>query len=156
MLDRGGGERLAIGWREWAALPHLGVSRIKVKVDSGARTSALHTFGLETYHDKGELRVRFGLHPLQQQDQQQFCHALVQDERVVTDSGGHKERRLVIVTPVVIGALCWPIEITLTNRDTMRFRMLLGRTALADRFRIEPDGSYLSGEPVYENCHPLP
>lgn len=140
--------RKTIGWREWVGLPQLGLPYIKAKVDTGARTSALHAFELETYWKDGILMVRFGIHPLQKRvDIEKYCTAEVIDERIVSDSGGHKEKRLVISTPVRMGNMVWPIELTLTNRDTMQFRMLLGRTGLGERFVIEPDASYLLGKP---------
>lgn len=141
-----------IGWREWVALPELNVPLVECKVDTGARTSALHAFYLEPFEENGIQRVRFGLHPVQgDTDREIHCIADVHDERVVSDSGGHKESRYVIRTPVVLGNDIWPIEITLTNRDTMRFRMLLGRTAMSNNFIVDPALSRQMGKP---SIHP--
>ncbi|MEJ2653488.1 MAG: RimK/LysX family protein [Gammaproteobacteria bacterium] len=137
---------LLIGWREWVALPGLEIPRIKAKVDTGARTSALHTFEIELYHDRGAPMVRFGVHPVQRRtDVVIVAAAPVVDQRWVMDSGGHREKRYVIRTPVALGPFTWEIEITLTNRDTMRFRMLLGRSAMGARFAVSPGKSFLLG-----------
>lgn len=142
-------ERIALGWREWLALPELDIGRIKAKVDTGARTSCLHTFRTEPYTVNGERRVKFWVHSEQHNLQHVVvCDAAVVDERTVTDSGGHREQRLVIETRVCVGSNMWPIEMTLTNRDSMRFRMLLGRTAMAGRCTVLPEASYLAGEPA--------
>ncbi len=140
---------ITVGWREWLALPELGIPAIKAKIDTGARTSALHAFNLETFQaDNGLLKVRFRLHPFQRrEDIVTECEAEVLDERVVSDSGGHREKRLVILTRLSAGGRDWPIELTLTERDTMRFRMLLGRTAMQARLRVDPGASYLLGKP---------
>ena len=137
-----------LGWREWVALPGLRVKQIRCKVDTGARTSALHAFYIEEFTRDDVAMVRFGLHPIQGNTEKELhCEAEILEQRDVTDSGGHTERRYVIKTDVVLGKSIWPIEMTLTNRDTMRFRMLLGRTSIADHFLVDSAGSHLMGKP---------
>lgn len=137
---------LVLGWREWVRLPELHVKRVKAKLDTGARTSTLHAFFVESYRHRGAAWVRFGIHPLQRRkDILRFCEAPVLEKRRVKDSGGHIEKRYVIRTTAVMGALSWPIDITLTNRDLMLFRMLLGRKAVENRFLLNPGRSYLTG-----------
>jgi len=140
-------EILTFGWREWVGLPELGLLNIKAKVDTGARTSTLHAFKLRTFREEGRERVEFKIHPKQRNsDIVEICVADVVDERIVTDSGGHREKRLIIVTPLTIGTYSWPIEMTLTARDNMMFRMLLGRTAIGGIARVDPSRSYLVGK----------
>ena len=136
--------KVTVGWREWASLPELGIDAIKMKVDTGARTSAIHAFEVESVKRDDTEWVRFALHPIQDQPQVTVCEAPVLDRRVVTDSGGHKEERPVILTEIDLGGRRWPIEITLTDRETMKFRMLLGRTAMTE-IRVEPTESFLLG-----------
>ena len=140
---------IILGWREWAALPGLEIKRIKAKLDTGAKTSTLHAFCVEPYRHKGAAWVRFGVHPLQRNKKvERLCHAEIQDQRWITDSGGHKDKRFVITTPLQIGTLVFPIELTLTNRDNLQFRLLVGRTALSKHFVIDPSRSYVIGKPV--------
>jgi hypothetical protein len=139
---------IPLGWREWVSLPDLGIVLIKSKVDTGARTSALHAYFVEPYHADGEERVRFGIHPNQNDSETHvICDAAVLEQRTITDSGGHAECRFVIKTRVVMGDLERMVEITLTNRDTMKFRLLLGRTALSSLYSVIPSASYLLGKP---------
>jgi hypothetical protein len=143
--------KILVGWREWVSLPELGIRAIKAKVDTGARTSALHAFEVDRFEADGRSRVRFGIHPLQMTEKVElFCVADVIDQRVVIDSGGHREERCVIRTPIRVGDREWPIEITLTNREDMLFRMLLGRTAMRRRVLVNPSASFLTGTELSE------
>lgn len=142
-------ELLIVGWREWVSLPDLELTRIKAKVDTGARTSCLHAFSVRPFFENGQQHVEFQVHPKQRNyDYIQTCRAPVIDQRVVTDSGGHKEDRWVIETILSIGSHSWPIEMTLSPRDDMMFRMLLGRTALNNRAMVDSSKSYLVGKKI--------
>lgn len=137
---------LHLGWREWCALPELGIPAVKAKVDTGARTSALHTFGIKTFTGDGRECVRFLVHPLQKNsDVVCECTAPVKDRRMIADSGGHREERIIIETTVVLGDSRRIIEMSLTDRDTMRFRMLLGRRTMSENTTVYPNRSYLTG-----------
>ncbi len=141
-------ERPQVGWREWLSLPDLGITRVKAKIDTGARTSALHTFFIEPYHENGLTMVRFGVHPLRKRQQPELiCNAPVHDQRSISDSGGHREERYIIQTAIRLGCCLRTIEISLTNRENMRFRMLLGRSAM-HKVLVLPDQSYLCGRPT--------
>lgn len=138
-------DKTVVGWREWVGLPELGIDSIKAKVDTGARTSALHAFDLKAQQEDGVYRVQFSVHPIQENNTTVIaCEAGVHDERWVRDSGGHRELRYVIKTLLTIDGRSWPIEVTLTNRDTMGFRMLLGRTAMDERLIVDPSQSFLT------------
>jgi hypothetical protein len=138
--------RMIVGWREWIALPDLGIPAIKAKIDTGARTSAIHVFDLEEFEVNGRRMVKFGLHPLRKSKSITYwCEAPVLERKNVKNSGGRSEKRYVIQTKAQIGDLNWPINITLTNRDLMMFRMLLGRKALENHFLVDPGGSYVTG-----------
>lgn len=136
-----------LGWREWLTLPDLGIASIKAKVDTGARTSCLHAFYVERFRRKGADWVRFGVHPKQRNDSEEVhCECPLLDRREVSDSGGHREQRYVIETRLQLLDFDDVVELTLTNRDSMRFRMLLGRTALKlGGFVIDPAVSYRTG-----------
>lgn len=138
-----------VGWREWVSLPELGIDWIKAKIDTGARTSALHTFSLETGRERGARVARFGVHPYQGNTEYAvWCQAPIVDERNVRDSGGHREWRHVIATDLAMAGRRWPVEITLTARDTMLFRMLAGRTAMS-ALCVDPTASFLTGRPPW-------
>lgn len=133
-----------VGWREWVRLPDFKVDKIKAKLDTGARTSALHAFRVTPFTKDGASYVRFFLHPLQRKSRPEVkCVAVVIDHRTVTDSGGRREERPVIRTTLKIGKSRYPIELTLTNRDDMGFRMLLGRQALRRRYLVDPGRSFV-------------
>lgn len=135
-----------LGWREWVSLPELGITWIKAKVDTGARTSALHAFELEPFQRAGKDWVRFSVHPLQgENDTVIQCESPVLERRDVTDSGGHLENRPVIETELLLGSFSKRIELTLTDRDTMRFKMLLGRTAMRPNLLVYPSQSFKLG-----------
>ena len=137
---------ITLGWREHLELPDLGLRGLKAKIDTGAKTSALHAFRIETEKRGGADWVQFWLHPLRKHREVVMqCEAPIVDQRVVSDSGGHKERRIVISTPISVQGHSWPIEITLTNRDSMIFPMLLGRTAMEGRVLVDPSLSYVLG-----------
>ena len=141
------GPETVLGWREWVGLPGLGIQQIKAKVDTGARTSALHAFELNPFQQQGEDWIEFSMHPFQRDTTTVVvCQAKIVDRRTVTDSGGHREDRWVIATPLTIGAFEWDVEFTLTSRDDMLFRMLLGRTALRTRALVDSSRSYLVGK----------
>lgn len=136
-----------IGWKEWIAIPQLHIPFIKTKIDTGARTSSLHAFDIKVSIERGQKRVHFKVHPVQgRNDIIVNCNADVVDYRYVTDSGGHKEKRFVIITPIVLDGIRWEVELTLANRETMSFRMLLGRSAMKNMM-IEPGHSFLLGKP---------
>lgn len=138
-----------VGWREWVGLPDLGIGRIKVKVDTGARSSSLHAYDIEVFSRGKRDFVRFTVHPVQRETRTTVrCLAELHEHRHVKSSSGHREYRPIIRTMVELGGERWPIDVTLTTRDAMGFRMLLGREAIRKRFLVDPGRSYLFRELV--------
>jgi hypothetical protein len=139
--DRPG--RPTIGWREWIELPDLNIERIKAKVDTGARSSSLHAFDIRILV-RDQPVVQFKVHPLQHQGKVEIaCEAPLLEQRWVRSSNGKRELRPVVRTRLALGDDAWPIDLTLTSRDSMGFRMLLGREAVRRRFTVDPGVSYL-------------
>ena len=135
-----------LGWREWIGFPDLGIPLIKTKVDTGARTTCLHAFSVKPFERDGSRWVRFGIHPEQNNASVEvWCEAPLKDQRVVRDSGGHEELRYVIETTLSIGQHRLQAEINLTDRDSMKFRALLGRTAMRGNYLVDPARSFLQG-----------
>ena len=136
-------EPFILGWEEWVSLPELGLVAVKAKVDTGARTSALHAFFVEPVGAGRMPKVRFGVHPIPRRaDVEIVCTARVIGQRNVISSNGERETRYVISTPIRIGDRVWPIEVTLTNRDAMSYRMLLGRQAIGNGILVDPGASF--------------
>jgi hypothetical protein len=141
-------EILDVGWAEWIAIPELDIPYIAAKIDTGARTSCLHTFCVEPFKKDGENWLRFGLHPIKGNSEVEVWRELkALEQRNVTDSGGHTEERWVVEVDLAIGGNTYRAEMTLTNRDNMAYRMLLGRTAMKDAIRVNPGGKWLCGQP---------
>jgi len=143
-----------LGWEEWCALPDLGLPALKAKVDTGARTSALHAFDIEAFGDADAPQVRFSVHPVPgRHDLVVRCTAPVLDRRPVTSSNGETEYRFVISAEIEMGARRWPLELTLTDRGAMAYRMLLGRQAIADDMVVAPNDSFCQpvlSDDIYE------
>lgn len=137
-----------IGWREWVALPVLGVAGVKAKIDTGARSSSLHAFDIEEFQRDERNWVRFQLHPIQKNIVETVsAEAEILEYRRIRSSSGHSETRPVIVTTVYWSEQEWPVELTLTCRDDMGFRMLLGREAIRGRFVVDAGQSWFGGKP---------
>jgi len=135
-----------VGWREWVALPDFDVPFLKAKIDTGALTSSLHAFDIETFTKHGAEWVRFGIHPRQRSKKREVrVETPLVDRRVVRSSTGHEQRRLVIATSLVLREESLRVEFTLTRRDAMGFRMLLGRRALRGKFLVDPGRSFYGG-----------
>ena len=145
---------LQFGWEEWVGLPDMGVPALRAKVDTGARTSALHAFDIETFGSNARPKVRFTVHPIPNRDDLVIpCSAEIVDRREVTSSNGDKEMRYVISSTLEVCGQKWPIEITLTNRASMTSRMLLGRTALKDNISINATERFCQPELNYDVYH---
>jgi hypothetical protein len=141
-------ERTTVGWREWVALPDWGVMAIKAKIDTGARTSALHAFDIETIERDGASWARFAIHPWQDSAADMVTvEAPLVERRQVRSSSGAARVRPVVLTTVELAGHAVPIEVTLTRRDEMGFRMLIGRQALRRRYVVDPARSYVGGRP---------
>lgn len=139
--------RRTAGWREWVGLGELGIPAIKAKLDTGARTSAIHAFNVEPYERGGELRVRFSVHPDQKDDSIAVdCDEKVIDIRAVSNPGRRREKRYIIRTELSLGGESWPIDLSLTDRDEMGFRLLIGRTAMHGRLLVDPEKSFRLGK----------
>ncbi|NQV55601.1 MAG: ATP-dependent zinc protease [Rhodospirillales bacterium] len=139
-------QKKRIGWREWIGFPELGVDRIKAKIDTGARTSVIHAFRVKKLDDEDEPRIEFYLHPVQRKRNPELrCIAPIVGERIVRSSNGEQETRYVIITPMCLGGEIWPVELTLSDRDQMGFRVLAGRAAIRGRCIVDPGSSYLLG-----------
>ncbi len=137
-----------IGWREWVELPDLSLGKIKAKIDTGARSSSIHAYDIEEFMRNNETWVRFTIHPDQHSDERVVgCEARVKDYRSITDSGGHKSMRYIVETEFRIGCDSFLAELSLFNRSSMLFRMLIGRTALKGRYVVDPARSYCLSTP---------
>ena len=137
-----------IGWREWVALPDLGISLIKAKVDTGARSSALHAFKIKEIPDGNRTVISFKVHPFQRDAKTTLdCQAELLEYREVRSSGGHVTLRPVVLTTIHFMDRNWPIELTLVGRDSMGFRMLLGREAVRGRYFVDAGHSFYGGKP---------
>ncbi len=137
-----------LGWREWAALPGLGIGAIKAKLDSGARTSSLHVETIETCHERGVLLVQFEVRLRRGASRTLTCRAPVVDRRRVTDSGGHRDERWFVMVEAELAQQRFEMEMNLTDRGAMLFPLLLGRSAIAGRFRIDPSLGYTCPRPA--------
>ena len=147
-------QELTFGWEEWVALPELGLPAIKAKIDTGARTSALHAHDIEVFGPASKPKVRFNVHPVAgNEDITITCSAPIIDRREVTSSNGEAELRYVISTKMDVAGQSWPIDVTLTNRAGMTSRMLLGRQALTDHITISPTEKRLQPDLSYDVYH---
>ena len=144
-------EKLIVGSEEWCSFPQINIPALKARVDSGAKTSALHAVNINPFRKKGEPWVSFEVHPLQYDGRTTVrCEAPVYDQRRVKSSSGNSELRYVIRTVLSLAETAWEVEVTLTNRDSMGYRMLLGRQAMSGKMLVDPEASFLLGEPSDE------
>jgi ribosomal protein S6--L-glutamate ligase len=144
--------KIILGSEEWCSFPELGIPTIKARVDSGAKTSALHAINIAPFKKESQNWVKFDINPIQNNVKTVIhCEAPLVDKRVVKSSSGFREERYVIQTNLEIGNSNWLIEMTLTNRDSMGFRMLLGREAMSGRVLVDPEQQYLLGQPTNDS-----
>jgi len=149
-------EKLIVGSEEWCVLPLLGLPAVKARVDSGAKTSSLHAVNIHQFVRNRESWVSFEIHPLQKNDEVIVrCEAPVVDRRTIKSSNGTAERRYVIKTTISVSDQSFEAEITLTNRDSMGYRMLLGREAMAGRMIVDPEGHFLQGDRTMTECNQI-
>ncbi len=145
-------QKKIIGAEEWVRIPELNIPAIKARIDSGAKFSALHAFNIQTFEDNGKKFVRFDVHPVQNNRKVAVrCKAELIGRRTIKSSTGDVEKRYVIRTPIVLGGESWDIEITLTNRDTMGYRMLIGREAMKGRFIVDPEQNMTLGNIIVDS-----
>ncbi len=148
--------KVILGSEEWCSFPELGIPTIKARVDSGAKTSAMHAINIAPFIKNDANWVKFDINPIQNNIKTIIhCEAPLVDKRIVKSSSGYREHRYVIQTHLKIGDAKWPIEMTLTNRDSMGFRMLLGREAMSGRVLVDPEEKYLLGQPSPETLKEL-
>ena len=148
--------KVILGSEEWCTFPELGIPTIKARVDSGAKTSALHAINIAPFIKNDTNWVKFDINPIQNNLKTVIhCEARLVDKRIVKRSSGFREQRYVIQTNLEIGESKWPIEMTLTNRDSMGFRMLLGREAMSGRVLVDPEQKYLLGQPSSDSLKEL-
>jgi ribosomal protein S6--L-glutamate ligase len=148
--------KIILGSEEWCSFPEIGIPAIKARVDSGAKTSALHAINIAPFKKEEENWVKFDINPIQNNLKTVIhCQAKLVDKRIVKSSSGFREQRYVIQTTLKIGNDSWEIEMTLTNRDSMGFRMLLGREAMSGRILVDPEQKYLLGQTTSETLKNL-
>lgn len=139
---------LIIGGAEWIALPQLGIPQLRARIDTGAHSSSLHTQEQEEFDREGESWVRFVVSATRKRSRGEWtCEAPISDRRLVKNTSGEAEERIVIRTGLQLGSMVWPADINLTNRENMRYRFLVGRSVMTDRVLVNPSHAYLHGRP---------